>query len=189
MNKLLLFAAPSGAGKTTIVRYLLGKFPNLSFSVSATTRNRRAYEQDGVDYYFISQEEFRRRMENKAFAEWEEVYAGQFYGTLHSEIQRLWAMGKDIIFDIDVYGAVRLKKKYPEQALTVFVKPPSRDALIERLRLRGTESEETFAKRIIKADEELAFENKFDMVLVNDVLEDALRRAENIAENFLLDAF
>ena len=189
MNKLLLFDAPSGAGKTTIVRYLLGKFPNLSFSVSATTRNRRAYEQDGVDYYFISQEEFRRRMENKAFAEWEEVYAGQFYGTLHSEIQRLWAMGKDIIFDIDVYGAVRLKKKYPEQALTVFVKPPSRDALIERLRLRGTESEETFAKRIIKADEELAFENKFDMVLVNDVLEDALRRAENIAENFLLDAF
>ncbi len=185
MNKMLIFAAPSGAGKTTLVRHLLGKYPNLSFSVSATTRARRPHEQDGVDYYFISQEAFRRRIENKEFAEWEEVYAGQFYGTLHSEIERLWAMGRDIIFDIDVYGAVRLKKKYPEQALTVFVKPPSRDALIERLRLRGTENEETFAKRIIKADEELAFENKFDVVLVNDVLEDAFRRAENIAETFL----
>lgn len=111
MNKLLIFAAPSGAGKTTIVRHLLGKYPNLSFSVSATTRARRSYETDGTDYYFISVEEFRGRIEAKAFAEWEEVYEGQFYGTLHSEIERLWADGKDIIFDIDVYGAVRLKKK------------------------------------------------------------------------------
>lgn len=185
MNKLLIFAAPSGAGKTTIVRHLLGKYPNLSFSVSATTRARRSYETDGTDYYFISVEEFRGRIEAKAFAEWEEVYEGQFYGTLHSEIERLWADGKDIIFDIDVYGAVRLKKKYPEQALTVFVKPPSREVLIERLRLRGTESEETFAKRIVKADVELAFENKFDVVLVNDDLEEALKRAEKIAEDFL----
>lgn len=185
MNKMLIFAAPSGAGKTTIVRHLLSVFPQLSFSVSAATRERRAHEIHGRDYYFITQEEFRQRIDNKEFAEWEEVYPGQFYGTLHSEIERLWGAGKAIIFDIDVYGAVRLKKKYPEQALTVFVKPPSRDALIERLRGRGTESEETFKKRIVKADEELAFENKFDLVLVNDVLEEALARAEEIARRFL----
>ncbi|MBE2206122.1 MAG: guanylate kinase [Saprospiraceae bacterium] len=185
MNKMLIFAAPSGSGKTTIVRHLLGVFSQLSFSVSAATRERRAHEVHGRDYYFISQEEFRQRIDNKEFAEWEEVYPGQFYGTLHSELERLWSEGKDIIFDIDVYGAVRLKKKYPEQALTVFVKPPSRDVLVERLKGRGTESEETFRKRIVKAEEELAFENKFDVVLVNDVLEAAFARAEEIARSFL----
>lgn len=185
MNKLLIFAAPSGAGKTTIVRHLLQRFPTLSFSISATTRAKRAHETDGIDYYFISREDFQQRIEAKAFAEWEEVYPGQFYGTLHSEIQRLWQAGKDIIFDIDVYGATWLKKRYPDNALTVFVKPPSREVLIERLRQRGTESEETFAKRIVKADEELAFENKLDVVLVNDNLADALLEAEKITSEFL----
>ncbi len=187
MNKLLIFAAPSGSGKTTIVRHLLDRYPNLSFSVSATTRAKRAHERHGVDYYFISQEAFRRHIDHKDFAEWEEVYAGQYYGTLRSEIERIWAEGKDVIFDIDVHGAMRLKRKYGEQALTVFVKPPSHEALVERLRARGTENEETLTRRIAKAEEELGFENKFDVVLVNDVLEEALRRAETIAEPFLFD--
>ncbi len=188
MNKLLIFAAPSGSGKTTIVRHLLSKYPDqLTFSVSATTRAQRPHERHGVDYYFISQEAFRDHIDNKDFAEWEEVYSGQYYGTLHSEIEKIWAAGKDVIFDIDVHGAMRLKRKFAEQALTVFVKPPSRDILVERLRARGTESEEALARRIAKAEEELGFENKFDVVLVNDVLEEALRRAEQIAEAFLSD--
>ncbi len=185
MNKLLIFAAPSGSGKTTIVRHLLARYPQLAFSVSAATRPQRAHEQDGVDYYFISKEAFQRHIQHGDFAEWEEVYADNFYGTLRSEIERIWADGKVVIFDIDVQGAMRLKRKYGEQALTIFVKPPSREILVERLRSRGTEDPAALERRIAKAEHELAFENKFDIVLVNDVLEDALRRAESIAETFL----
>lgn len=185
MNKLLIFAAPSGSGKTTIVRHLLDRYPQLAFSVSAATRPQRAHEQDGVDYYFISKEAFQQHIQSGDFAEWEEVYADNFYGTLRSEIERIWADGKVVIFDIDVQGAMRLKRKYGGQALTVFVKPPSREILLERLRSRGTEDPAALERRIAKAEHELAFENKFDIVLVNDVLEDALRRAESIAETFL----
>lgn len=185
MNKLLIFAAPSGSGKTTIVRHLLSKYPQLAFSVSAATRPQRAHERDGIDYYFISMEEFQRHIQDGDFAEWEEVYTDNFYGTLRSEIERIWADGKVVIFDIDVQGAMRLKRKYGEQALTVFVKPPSREILVERLRSRGTEDSAALERRITKAEDELAFENKFDIVLVNDVLEQALRQAESIAETFL----
>jgi guanylate kinase len=185
MNKLLIFAAPSGSGKTTIVRHLLARFPQLAFSVSAATRPQRAHERHGVDYYFISSEAFQHHIQQGDFAEWEEVYADNFYGTLRSEIERLWADGKVVIFDIDVQGAMRLKRKYGEQALAVFVKPPSREILVERLRSRGTEDPEALKRRIAKAEHELAYENKFDIVLVNDELEDALRKAESIAETFL----
>jgi guanylate kinase len=186
MKKLLIFAAPSGSGKTTIVRHILSKFSQLAFSVSAATRPQRPHERHGVDYYFISIDEFQGHIRNGDFAEWEEVYAHNFYGTLRSEIERIWASGKDVIFDIDVQGAMRLKRKYGSQALTVFVKPPSKDILLDRLRKRGTEDSSTLERRIVKAEEELSFENKFDIVLVNDVLEDTLRQAENIAETFLV---
>ena len=185
MNKLLIFAAPSGSGKTTIVRHLLSKYPQLVFSVSAATRPQRPHERHGVDYYFISSEEFQKHIQEGDFAEWEEVYENNFYGTLRSEIERIWALGKVVIFDIDVQGAMRLKRKYGDQALTVFVKPPSKDILLERLRNRGTEESAALERRISKAAHELTFENKFDVVLVNDELEDSLQQAESIAETFL----
>ncbi len=185
MSKLLIVTAPSGAGKTTIVRHLLQQFSNLAFSISATTRERRAHEVDGVDYYFISVEDFKARVQAGAFVEWEEVYEDQFYGTLRSEIERLWAEGKDIVFDIDVRGALNLKNSFPEQALTIFVKPPSPEVLFERLRQRRTESEESLRKRIARASDELAWENKFDVVLVNDILERVLAEATAVAAGFL----
>ncbi len=185
MAKLIIFTAPSGAGKTTIVRHLLGQFSKLSFSVSATTRAKRPHEQDGIDYYFISPEEFRRRKEADAFVEWEEVYEGLFYGTLRSEVERLWSEGKHIIFDIDVKGAVNLKKAYPEQSLAVFVKPPDPETLFARLRKRRTESEDSLRKRIARAAEELTYEDAFDAVLVNDELEKALLEAEAIVTAYL----
>lgn len=180
MGKLFLFAAPSGAGKTTIVRHLLAKFETLAFSVSATTRARRVYEQEGRDYYFMDVDHFRKLIDEGAFVEWEEVYAGQYYGTLHSEIARLWAEGKDILFDVDVKGALRLKAAYPEQALAVFVKPPSAEAIRQRLIARQTETPETLEKRMARVEEELAYESHFDRVLINDVLEQALLDAEAI---------
>jgi guanylate kinase len=185
VSKLLIVTAPSGAGKTTIVRHLLQNFSNLAFSISATTRERRAHEVDGVDYYFIGVEDFKARVQAGAFVEWEEVYEDQFYGTLRSEIERLWAEGKDIVFDIDVRGAVNLKNSFPEQALTIFVKPPSPEVLFERLRQRRTESEESLRKRIARASDELAWENKFDVVLVNDILDRVLAEATDVAAGFL----
>lgn len=187
MGKLLIFAAPSGAGKTTIVRHLLRRFDNLAFSISATTRPKRSYEVAGADYYFLSSEEFDRLVKENAFVEWEEVYEGLYYGTLRSEIQRLWADGKHIIFDIDVKGAMNIKKAFPDESLAVFVKPPSLEDLIERLRLRQTESEESFKKRVARMTEEMTYQNKFDVVLVNDVLEVALEEAERITRDFLGD--
>ncbi|MCB9052618.1 MAG: guanylate kinase [Lewinellaceae bacterium] len=185
MSKLLLFAAPSGAGKTTIVHHLLDQFDELEFSISATTRPRRPHEKEGRDYYFISPARFQELIRQDAFVEWEEVYPGLFYGTLKSEVQRLWAEGKHIIFDIDVKGAMNIKQAYPKEALAVFVKPPSMDALEIRLRARRTEDENTLKKRLARAAEEMSYENKFDVVLVNDVLAEALAKAEKIVSDFI----
>ena len=186
MGKMVIFTAPSGAGKTTVVRYLLNKFNDtLAFSVSATTRPPRAQEVNGRDYYFITDEEFRRRIAAGEFVEWEEVYPGRFYGTLRSEVERLWLQDKIILFDIDVKGAQSLKQAFPRQSLAVFVKPPSAEALFERLRRRSTESEESLLQRIGRASEELTYENKFDTILVNDKLEDTLKSAEDIVLQFI----
>lgn len=184
MSKLIILTAPSGAGKTTIVRYLLETMPELAFSISATTRACRPNEVEGKDYYYIGVEQFKRLIEEDAFAEWEEVYPNQYYGTLHSEMNRIWQLGKHIVFDIDVKGAANLKKAYPDQSLAIFVKPPSKEALFERLRKRKTENEESLRKRLAKAEEELTFENKFDYILVNDVLEVALAEALQVVRQF-----
>jgi guanylate kinase len=185
-RKLLVFTAPSGAGKTTIVRHLLNQFDELAFSISATNRPRRDHEVEGKDYYFLSTDRFRELIEEDAFLEWEEVYEDRFYGTLKSEVERIWAEGKYIIFDIDVKGAVNLKQQFGEQALTVFVKPPSMPELFRRLQNRKTESADSLHKRMSKAAEELQYENKFDRTLVNDVLENALSKAEELVRTFLL---
>jgi guanylate kinase len=185
MSKLLIFTAPSGAGKTTIVRHLLSQFPELAFSVSATTRNRRAHEVDGHDYYFLTPDDFRQKVAEGAFVEWEEVYEGLCYGTLHSEIDRLWQAGKHIVFDIEVKGATNLKNAYPDATLVVFVKPPDAEALFARLRARNTETEDSLAKRIARAAEELTYENNFDYVLLNDDLAQALAEAEQLTRDFL----
>ena len=185
MSKLLIFTAPSGAGKTTITRHLLEKFDFLAFSVSATTRAPRGYEKEGVHYYFLSHAAFKKKIKKDAFVEWEEVYDDQFYGTLKKEVKRLWKEGKHILFDIDVQGARKVKKVYGDQALSVFINPPSKEALVERLKNRKTEDEKSLKKRIKKATKELKYVNKFDTVLVNDVLEVALKEAEEIVLAFI----
>ncbi len=180
-GKLIVFSAPSGSGKTTIVRHLLKQdHLNLAFSVSATSRQPRGAEKEGVDYYFISTEEFKKHIKNHDFLEWEEVYRDNFYGTLHSEVNRLWAMGKNVIFDIDVVGGLRIKKKYPEKTLAVFVEPPSVEELKIRLKKRKTEDDEKINMRIAKASIEMATAPQFDHVIVNDKLEDALKEAESL---------
>jgi len=184
-EKMLIFAAPSGAGKTTLVKHLLGERTDLAFSVSATSREQRFNETDGKDYYFIGVDGFKSKIEEDGFAEWEEVYENQFYGTLKSEIQRIWDLGKCIIFDIDVVGAMNLKRIYGEKAQTVFVMAPSKEILFQRLRDRNTESEDSLRKRIEKADQELQFSRDFDVVLINDELEVAKKEAEKIASAFL----
>lgn len=184
-GKLIIVTAPSGAGKTTIVRHLLHSFDCLAFSVSATTRRPRAYETEGKDYYFTTPDQFKTWAAAGEFAEWEEVYEGLFYGTLRREIHRLWAEGKHIVFDIDVHGAFNLKKIYRDRALSLFVKPPSPEILFERLRRRNTEDPASLAKRIAKAKEELDFQNKFDAIIVNDVLETALSDAVRLVSAFL----
>lgn len=188
MSKLFLFAAPSGAGKTTIVRHLLDRYKNLSFSTSATTRAKRPHETNGEDYYFTSPDEFRKIIEGQGFVEWEEVYDGLFYGTLKKEVERLWEAGKHIVFDIDVKGALNIKKAYPEEAIAIFVKPPSMETLRKRLVARGTEDEANLQKRLARAAEEMSYEDKFDLVLVNDNLREALRLAEQIIEDAIKPA-
>ena len=185
---MAVFTAPSGAGKTTIVRHILSKYPELfQFSVSVTTRQKRAHEVDGVDYYFISEEEFRTKIDQGEFIEWEEVYENQYYGTLYSEIDRIKDLGRKIIFDIDVHGAGNIKSIYGEKCLTVFVKPPSFVQLVKRLTNRNTESEDSFKKRIKRIKRELLFENSFDLILLNDVLADTYINAEKLIEdNFIL---
>lgn len=184
-GKLIIFSAPSGAGKTTIVRHLLKKFPQLSFSISATTRELRGNEKHKDDYYFISKEEFLHKVARQEFVEFEEVYNGTFYGTLRSEIERIWSEGKHVIFDIDVEGGLRLKRKYEDDALAIFVQPPSLEVLKERLTGRGTDSQEKLQERFAKAEKELEYANKFDVVLKNFDLETACAEAEKLVSEFL----
>lgn len=185
-GKLIIFSAPSGAGKTTIVRHLLAQHADqMEFSISATTRSPRGTEVDGKDYYFISKDEFLHKIAMHEFIEFEEVYAGTFYGTLKSEIERIWATGKSVIFDIDVVGGLRLKSKFADKALAIFVNPPSLEVLKERLRGRGTDSEEKLEERFAKAELELSYADKFDVVLDNFNLETARKEAEKLVLDFI----
>lgn len=185
-GKLIVFSAPSGSGKTTIVRHLLTiDALNLEFSISATSREKRGDEIDGKDYYFLSAKEFKSKIKNEEFLEWEEVYRDNFYGTLKSEVERIWAKGKHVIFDIDVSGGLRIKRKFPEETLAIFVKPPSIDELKIRLKKRKTESEDKINMRVAKASAELATAPLFDVIIENDVLENALKKAESLVGNFL----
>lgn len=184
-GKLIIFSAPSGAGKTTIVRHLLGKFPELEFSISATTREPRGTEVDQKDYYFISKEEFLHRIAKKQFVEFEEVYSGTFYGTLREEIERIWAKGKTVIFDIDVEGGMHLKRKYDGQAMAIFVQPPSLEVLKQRLSGRGTDSPEKLQERFDKAEKELNYAPQFDIILKNHDLQTACQEAEDLVKQFL----
>lgn len=185
-GKLFVFSAPSGSGKTTIVRHLLKQERfNLEFSISATSRERRGKEKEGEDYYFINLREFKDKIKSEKFLEWEEVYRDNFYGTLKSEVERIWALKKHVIFDIDVVGGLRIKHKFPEETLAVFVKPPSVDELKIRLKKRSTESEDKINMRIAKASVELATAPQFDKIIKNYILEDALKEAENLISDFL----
>lgn len=184
-GKCIIFSAPSGAGKTTIVRHLLREFDSLAFSISATSRLPRGDEKDGDHYHFLSADEFREAIEADEFLEWEEVYPDQYYGTLKKEIERIWSQGKHVIFDVDVVGGVNLKRIFGPDALAVFVKPPSMDILEERLRGRSTESEAKLLQRLSKARHEMDYLDKFDVVIVNDILEETCAKACQIVKNFL----
>ena len=185
-GKLIVFSAPSGSGKTTIVRHLLAQADlNLEFSISAATREARGEEVNGKDYYFMSLDQFKQHIKNEDFVEWEEVYRDNFYGTLKSEVERIWAKGKNVIFDIDVAGGLRIKSKFPEETLAVFVKPPSVDELKRRLKERSTESEEKINMRIAKAHVELATAPQFDVIIKNYDLEVALDEAYQLVKKFI----
>jgi guanylate kinase len=185
MGKLIIFSAPSGAGKSTIVQHLVNQDLKLEFSISATSRAPRQGEQDGREYHFLTPEEFRGKIKENAFIEWEEVYPEQFYGTLYSEVEKIWDRGHHAIFDIDVAGGLHLKKIYGERACAIFVQPPSREILEKRLRSRGTDDEESLRKRIGKAVYELEYASRFDHIILNDSLEPALDEAEKIVREFL----
>ena len=188
-GKLIIFSAPSGSGKTTIVKELLKNNANLGFSISACTRDKRGRsEEDGQDYYFLTPDDFRERIHRDEFVEWEEVYPGAYYGTLKSEIERIWSTGKHVIFDVDVKGGLALKKFYGDKALAIFVKVPSLEVLENRLRARGTETEESLSKRIFKMKFEWSFQDKFDVILVNDELGHAVQQAQQLFSDFTLDA-
>lgn len=185
-GKLIVFSAPSGSGKTTIVRHLLQQPElGLEFSISAATRNPRGEEQHGKDYYFMSTDEFKKHIKAEDFIEWEEVYRDNFYGTLKSEVERIWAMGKNVIFDIDVAGGLRIKKKFPEETLAVFVKPPSIDELKIRLKKRSTESDDKINMRIAKASVELATAPQFDTIIKNYDLDVAKDEAYRLVKDFV----
>lgn len=184
-EKLIIFSAPSGAGKTSIVHRLLKIISGLEFSVSACSRPIRPNEINGKDYNFISVQEFKSKIENGEFLEWEEVYKNTFYGTLKSEVERIWKNGKNVIFDVDVKGGLNIKKNYKEKALSIFVMPPSIETLKQRLKLRSTENEKSLEIRIEKAQYELSFADKFDEIIVNDDLEKAVKTAVETVENFL----
>ncbi len=186
-GKLIIFSAPSGSGKTTIVRHLLKTFPNqLEFSISATSRAKRGVEENGKDYHYLSVEEFKQKIDNNEFLEWEEVYAGTHYGTLRSEVDRIWAKGKHVIFDIDVEGGLNLKKQFGDTALSVFVMPPSIKILEERLNSRSTDTPESIARRVAKAEKELKTADLFDTFILNEVLEEAFVKAEKVVSEFLV---
>jgi len=185
-GKLIVFSAPSGSGKTTIVKHLLGlEHLDLEFSISATSREKRNTETHAKDYYFLSASDFKSKIKNDDFLEWEEVYRDNFYGTLKTEVERIWAKGKTVIFDIDVSGGLRIKRKFPEQTLAIFVKPPSVDELKIRLKKRQTETEDKINMRVAKASAELATAPLFDTIIINDTLEKALTDAETLVNNFI----
>ncbi|MBA9078828.1 MULTISPECIES: guanylate kinase [Rufibacter] len=185
-GKIIIFSAPSGAGKTTIVRHLVNVLPELNFSISACTRDRRGRsEENGKDYYFITPEEFRQKIDQDEFVEWEEVYEGAFYGTLKSEIERIWASGKHAILDVDVKGGLSVKEFYKDRALAIFVKPPSIEELSKRLVARNTDSASSISSRVFKAKFELSFEDRFDEVIVNENLEEAFAKAEKLVRDFI----
>lgn len=184
-NKVIIFSAPSGSGKSTIVSHILNLHPEMEFSVSATSRAPRGQERNGIEYHFFTADEFRKMIAEDKFVEYEEVYAGSFYGTLKSEVQRIWDKGHVIIFDVDVKGGVNLKKYFGDKALSVFIQAPSVEELRKRLIARGTDSAEAIAKRVAKASEEMTYANKFDYILVNDDLQKAYAEAEKVVDDFL----
>lgn len=184
-NKVIIFSAPSGSGKSTIVSHILKLHPEMEFSVSATSRAPRGQERNGIEYHFFTADEFRKMIAEDKFVEYEEVYAGSFYGTLKSEVQRIWDKGHVIIFDVDVKGGVNLKKYFGDKALSVFIKAPSVEELRKRLVARGTDSAEAIAKRVAKASEEMTYADKFDYILVNDDLQKAYAEAEKVVDDFL----
>lgn len=185
-GKALIFSAPSGSGKTTIVKRLVADNPDLEFSISASTRDRRGRQEiHGKDYYFLSPQEFKEKIDNDEFVEWQEVYAGNFYGTLKSEIHRIWKEGKSVIFDVDVKGGLNLKEYFGDQALAIFVKVPSMEILEQRLRSRGTESEDSLSRRLFKAKFEMSFEDHFDEVLLNEDLEESCLQAQKLYRDFV----
>lgn len=185
MEKVIIFSAPSGSGKTTLVKHALACFPNLAFSISCTTRNPRGTEKDGVDYYFIQPDEFRNRISKAEFVEYEEVYHDKFYGTLKSEVEKIWAEGKTVIFDVDVKGGVSLKKYFKEKALSIFILPPSIEELEHRLIHRKTDDLQTIKTRVEKATEEMTYQNKFDKIVINSDLSDAKKEVEVLISNFI----
>ena len=188
INKVVIFSAPSGAGKSTIVNHLLGLHPELEFSISATSRAPRGQEKHGIEYYFFTSDEFRQMIAEDKFVEYEEVYAGSFYGTLRSEVERIWAKGHAIVFDIDVQGGVNLKRIFGDQALSVFIQAPSVEVLRERLNGRGTDTQEAIDRRVAKAASEMEFAaGKFDYTLINDDLATALAEAEKAVGGFLAE--
>jgi guanylate kinase len=184
-NKIIIITAPSGAGKSTITHYLLNKYPQLSFSISAATRNPRGKELDGVDYYFLSEEEFKHKIHEDAFLEWEMVYEGKYYGTLKSELDRIWSIGKVPILDIDVKGAIHVQQQFEDNCLSIFIEPPSVDELKKRLQSRGTETPENLATRINKASYEISFNHRFTKTIVNDELSKACAETESVIKDFL----
>lgn len=184
-NKVIIFSAPSGSGKSTIVSHILKLHPEMEFSVSATSRAPRGQERNGIEYHFFTADEFRKMIAEDKFVEYEEVYAGSLYGTLKSEVQRIWDKGHVIIFDVDVKGGVNLKKYFGDKALSVFIQAPSVEELRKRLVARGTDSAEAIAKRVAKASEEMTYADKFDYILVNDDLQKAYAEAEKVVDDFL----
>jgi guanylate kinase len=184
-RKIIIITAPSGAGKTSITRHLLKKYPQLSFSVSAATRSPRAHEKDGVDYYFLSLDDFKQKIVNGEFAEWEMVYEGKYYGTLKSELERIWNSGRAPLLDIEVKGAIHIQEQYPLSTLSIFIDPPSVGELKRRLERRGTETDETLRARVNKAAYEISFKHHFDKIIVNNELEAACREADEVISEFL----
>ncbi|TXF77404.1 guanylate kinase [Chryseobacterium sp.] len=185
MQKVIIFSAPSGSGKTTLVKHCLEEFPELAFSVSCTTRSPRGSEKDGIDYHFLSPDEFRKKISENAFVEFEEVYEDKYYGTLKSEVERIWDSGKAVIFDVDVKGGISLKKYFGDKALSIFIMPPSIEELERRLVSRATDDAETISTRVEKAGDEMTFKDQFDEIVVNNDLDEAKSAVENILKNFL----
>ncbi|MFT3682007.1 MAG: guanylate kinase [Ferruginibacter sp.] len=184
-NKIIIITAPSGAGKTSITHFLLRTFPQLAFSVSAATRQARGNEKHGVDYYFMSPERFQEKIQRNEFVEWEMVYEGKYYGTLKSDLNRIWSNNQVPVLDIDVKGAIHVRQQYPHSSLTIFIEPPSVDVLRKRLLSRGTETEETLAARVNKASYEISFKDQFDVCIVNDELDRACEQANKVVAEFL----